>query len=293
MTSDSLPSGVATSMGSLPHRRSSEAVSFVLELEPELPAAPSIPAAAPMEGMISQAAWGVPGITVGPDGSLAVDQAALDPEAPLTDPGLTGPPFATFRHFLRAVGDRHGPVKLQLTGPVTLGMALRASGVDEQLAFRGPPPRCSSGPITSSRWPTTTSAATLVTFLDEPSLVGGQRSELPLDADHTIDLVSGAARHHRASAPLPGCTAAARRTGGSCCKRARRCSRCRSMPASTGRQERSAASSTAVDGSPGARCPPTARSAITRRGRGASSRVSGASWCRPAVTRSRCVARRW
>src|SRR4051794_13389338 len=85
VTGASLPSGVATSIGSLPHTTSSEAVSFVLELQPELPAAPSIPVAAPMEGMTAQAAWGIAGVTVRPDGSLTVDAAAVDPEAPLAD----------------------------------------------------------------------------------------------------------------------------------------------------------------------------------------------------------------
>jgi hypothetical protein len=193
VTGASLPSGVVTSIGSLPHRTSSEAVSFVLELQPELPAVPSIPAAAPMEGMISQAGWGVSGVTVRSDGSLAVDQAALDPEAPLDDPELSGPPFATLRAFLPAVHGRTGPVKLQLTGPVTLGMALRASGVEERLAFRvaaAAVQQRADHLLTLARAALPTSP--LLAFLDEPSLVGGQRSELRLDADHTIDLVSGA-----------------------------------------------------------------------------------------------------
>ena len=72
-------------------------------------------------------------------------------------------------------------------------MALRASGVDEQLAFRvaaAAVQQRADHLLTLAHH--AVPAATLVTFLDEPSLVGGQRSELPLDADHTIDLVSGA-----------------------------------------------------------------------------------------------------
>ena len=52
-------------------------------------AAPSLPRRSAAEGMIPQAAWGIAGVLVLPDGSLLVDEAAVDPDEPL-DGGLDG-----------------------------------------------------------------------------------------------------------------------------------------------------------------------------------------------------------
>ncbi len=187
------PLGLVTSIGSLPHRSSQEAVRFVLEHQPELPAAPTIPAHSPLEGMLSQAGWGIRGVTVRPDGLLTVDEPALDPNAALADPGLDGPPFETYRVFLRAVAGRAEPVKLQLTGPVTLGLALQAQGVrcDRAFAVAAAAVRQRAEHLLglarreAPRVP-------LVVFVDEPGLVGGLRSEFPLGPDAMIDLISGA-----------------------------------------------------------------------------------------------------
>ena len=84
---------------------------------------------------IAQAAWGIDGVRVQGDGSLSLDYADIDPEAPLTDPGLTGPPFVGVRAFLDAVADRGGPAKFQLTGPVSLGVALAAAGLEAEVAL--------------------------------------------------------------------------------------------------------------------------------------------------------------
>ena len=61
-----LPVGLATSIGSLPHYDPGEAVDFILQSQPHLPAAPSLPARSRREGMIPQAVWGVAGIEVAP-----------------------------------------------------------------------------------------------------------------------------------------------------------------------------------------------------------------------------------
>jgi hypothetical protein len=187
------PLGLVTSIGSLPHRSPEEAVRFVLEHQPELPAAPTIPAASPIEGMLPQAGWGISGVTVRPDGSLAVDHSALDPNASLADPALAGPPFETYRVFLRAVAGRTEPVKVQLSGPVTLGMALQAHGVRCDLAFavaaRAVHQRAEHLLGLAGR---EAPGVPLVVFVDEPGLVAGLHSESPLAPDATIDLVSGA-----------------------------------------------------------------------------------------------------
>lgn len=187
------PLGLVTSIGSLPHRSSDEAVRFVLRHQPELPAAPTIPVRSPAESMLAQASWGITGVAVRSNGSLAVDGAALDPEADLTDPELQGPPFASYRTFLRAVAERSEPIKLQLTGPVTLGLALQAAGVRCDQAFA-----VSAAAVHQRARDLLALAqreapkAPLVVFVDEPGLVAGLRSEFPLGADATIDLVSGA-----------------------------------------------------------------------------------------------------
>src|SRR3954468_13599853 len=131
-----LPVGLSTSIGSLPPYAPPEAVDFVPRHQHRLPAAPSLPARSRREGMIAQAAYGIAGVTVLDDGSLAIDHAASDPEAPLSDPGFSSDGFVGLRAFINAVADRRGPIKISLTGPVTLGVALHAAGVDPDLAFR-------------------------------------------------------------------------------------------------------------------------------------------------------------
>jgi methionine synthase II (cobalamin-independent) len=191
---ETLPFGAPTSVGSLPHRDRAAALRFVLERTPELPAAPTLPALDPLEMMIPQALWGVHGVVLADDGSFSVpDVAALDPAGALGDRSLSGRPFATWRAFLDAVADRTGPIKLQLTGPVTLGLALVDAGVPATQAF------AVAGAVTSTRARDLLALADLrapgvarVLVFDEPGLVGGLRSELPLPADHVVDVLSGA-----------------------------------------------------------------------------------------------------
>ncbi len=189
------PPGTPTAIGSLPHLDREAAVAEVLERFPELPAAPSLPALDRREGMVAQAAWGIRGVDVGPDGSLTVDPGALEPGAPLTDPELDGPPFATLRAFLAAVAGRTDPIKVQLTGPVTLGLALRRAGVADELAYlvAGGAVRERAGHIVAAAMDAT--VAPVVAFVDEPGLgcgPGGRAPDLGLAAEAVTDLVSGA-----------------------------------------------------------------------------------------------------
>lgn len=188
-----LPIGVDTAVGSLPHDDIDAAVAFALGKQRRLPAAPSLPRRTPLESMVPQAAWGVPGVVVGPDGTLEVVPDELDPAAPLGDPGLAGEPFATLRAFLDAVADRTDPVKLQLTGPVTLGLALHAAGAEADLAFAvaGSAVRQRAAALldlAARRAP----RAPRVVFLDEPGLTGLGHPDFPVAADHAVDLVSSA-----------------------------------------------------------------------------------------------------
>ena len=162
-----LPVGLATGIGSLPHADVDEAIAFVLEHQPRLPAAPSLPRRAGAEGMIAQAAWGITGVSVLPDGSLLVDEGVVDPGQPLTDLGVGGEPFVGLRAFLAAMSGRTTPIKLQITGPVTLGIALHACGVDARKAFavaanavERAPARCSPWPAPRPRTPRSSCSST-------------------------------------------------------------------------------------------------------------------------------------
>ncbi len=188
-----LSPGLDTSIGSLPHRDPAAAVDFVLARQRRLPAAPSLPQRSPLESMVAQAAWGVPGVVVAEDGSLDLHLDRLDPTAGLVDPHLEGEPFRTIRVFLDTVRGRTDPIKLQLTGPVTLGLALHAAGADAGRAF------AVAGTAVRTRAAGLLALAAelapgtpLVVFLDEPGLTGLMHPEFPLDPESAIDLTSGA-----------------------------------------------------------------------------------------------------
>ena len=187
-----LPVGMSTSIGSLPHFDPGEAVDFIVQSHTRMPAAPSLPARSRREGMIAQAAHGVPGIEVRDDGSLVIDDSLLDPEAPMFDPGFSSDAFVGLRAFVNAMGEHRGPVKVSITGPVTFGIALHAAGVEPALAFR-----LSSAAVqerartlvqyVSQRMP----EAQVVAFLDEPAMGSAMFPEFPIKPLDAIDLVSG------------------------------------------------------------------------------------------------------
>src|SRR5690554_3171077 len=114
-----LRAGTATAIGSLPHRHLDAGVALALAASPDLPVAPSLPALQPREGMISQAAWGMRGVSVHDDGTISLDGPldAVDPFVTDAAAGIDGVAFAAMRTFLEAVRQRSGPIKLQLTGP--------------------------------------------------------------------------------------------------------------------------------------------------------------------------------
>ena len=186
--------GWATSIGSLPHTDPVAAARFVLERQPDLPAAPSLPQRSPLEGMLPQALWGMAGVTIdAEDGAITVDPDQLDPMAPLGDPTLEGEPFVGLHAFLEAVRGRTAPIKAQVTGPVTLGLAISMYGVDEDLAFRLALDAVRQrARALLARLGEAAPDAPLVVFLDEPALVGTAQLGFPLATNDIIDLVSGA-----------------------------------------------------------------------------------------------------
>lgn len=187
----SLPAGLATSIGSVPHYDPSEAVDFALRYTPRLPAAPTLPGRSPREGMVAQAAIGVRGVTVDDDGGLDIDHDRLDLVDPLESTGFDSDAYAGLRAFLNAVVDRTDPVKLQLTGPLTLGVALHAAGVDAERAFlvAGAAVRARAQALLDLLDERIPQCARVV-FLDEPALVAARLPGFPLPAEAAVDLVS-------------------------------------------------------------------------------------------------------
>lgn len=205
-----LPSGLSTGIGHLPHCDPGDAVEFVLRHGPRLPSAPSLPARSRREGMVAQGASGVVGITVADDGSLFIDAAALDPDAPLSDLDFHGDAWVGLRAFLTAIADRDGPVKVSITGPVTLGVALERAGVSTDLAFRiaHEVVRRRADAIVDHvlrRAP----QVELVVFLDEPAMGRLTDRGFPIGPNEGVDLVSSAMAsiERRAVTGLHCCTA--------------------------------------------------------------------------------------
>jgi len=186
-----LPVGLATGIGSLPHVDPDDAVELVLRHMPRLPFVPTLPARSPRETMLGQAVAGVAGVHIADDGSLEVDHRALDPEAPLGDRDFTTDAWAGLRAFLCALSDREGAVKLQLTGPVTFGIALHLAGVDADLAFRvaGAAVRARAHALLALLEARLPQAQALV-MVDEPGLSGLVTPGYPITVDVAVDLVS-------------------------------------------------------------------------------------------------------
>jgi hypothetical protein len=188
--------GLATACGSLPHDDPVAATDLLAGTLGGLPAAPSLPNRHPAEGILGQGAAGMAGVAVGAAGELVVD----DPDAVDADAvgdgadDLPADSFASTIDFLDALGERRwrGPVKLQCTGPVTLGMALVGAGVAPRRAFPA------AGAATRRRARALVAAAKrrlpdapLVVVVDEPSMGVASFGDAPIGVEASVDLVSG------------------------------------------------------------------------------------------------------
>jgi hypothetical protein len=143
--------------------------------------------------MVAQAAWGVPGVQVGADGSLDLALDDLDPEAPLTDPDLAGEPFVTLRRFLAAVPV--GPSRSSSSSPGRSPSDSPSTPPAPTPSGPSPSPglRCGPDPPGCSPWPSGWRPA-------PPSGGVPRRARLrrahapgvPLHPEAAIDLTSGA-----------------------------------------------------------------------------------------------------
>lgn len=187
-----LAAGIPSAVGSLPHLDVDAAASVALTAHPELPAAPQLPRRHPLEGMLAQVAVGMPGVEITPDGSLVVDRrrlAAVDEGTALDREAWRS--TVAFLRLAAEVG-HSGPIKLQITGPVTLGLALLGAGAKPARAFGVAAATVRAGIhalLEEAR--ATVPGRELVLVLDEPGLTAYARGGFPLGAEDTIDLLSG------------------------------------------------------------------------------------------------------
>jgi methionine synthase II (cobalamin-independent) len=187
-----LAPGLATGIGSLPHTNPQVAAELVLRCLPEFPAAPQLPARDPREGMLAQWLGALPEIDVAVDGSIEVlGTSNLAPECVFDEASHAG--LLAFLDAASALERAPARVKVQVTGPLTLGLALLAAGMAEQRAFRRAAEvtrqwSVALEQLVNARLPHTS----VVMFFDEPALVAWSRGNAPLDRESAIDVLSGA-----------------------------------------------------------------------------------------------------
>ena len=142
--------------------------------------------------MLAQWLGALPEVSVADDGSFTVvHDSDAAPDCDFEDGGHDG--LLTFLEVAAAREKRPVRVKVQVTGPLTLGMALHAAGVPAPRAFRR------AAEVTRT-WSVAVEElvgaqlpdAGLVLFFDEPTLVSWHRGNEPLDRESAIDVLSGA-----------------------------------------------------------------------------------------------------
>jgi len=189
--------GLATACGSLPHTVIDDAVEAILEVMPDCPAAPSLPNRHPAEGILGQPVAGLEVVAIRPDGTLAVAHPDdLRPDAAAEGDDLPAEAYAATVGFLDAlVGRTRRPkaVKLQCTGPVTLGAALVAAGVAPRLAypFAAAATRRRAKALVSAARDRLGDRMPLIVVVDEPSLGAATLGRAPVSCEDAVDLVSG------------------------------------------------------------------------------------------------------
>jgi hypothetical protein len=188
---DALVPGLATGIGSLPHTDARAAATLAAESTPALPAAPQLPNRSVYESMLAQVACALPEATIAGDGTLAIDPAApLGPPRVALDERAHGGLLA-FVDLLAARPEPVARVKLQLTGPLTLGLALGRAGLPADLAFaRAADAVRAWVPLLEALVARRLPGSELVLVLDEPGLVAWRRDAAPSERERSVDLLS-------------------------------------------------------------------------------------------------------
>jgi hypothetical protein len=185
--------GATTGIGSLPHRDPRRAAVAAFE-QVTLPYVPTLPRRSPAEGMMAQAVSGLPGVSLGQYGSIALDVRRFEPDATF-NVNLESGSFGGLRAFLDlAVERRHrGPVKWQFVGPVTLGIGLVRAGAPIDIAFRTAVNAVRAHLLAvsteiASRLP----ACPQLVLIDEPWLGSLMDDDFAIAPDTAVDLISEA-----------------------------------------------------------------------------------------------------
>ena len=182
-----VPFGLATSVGPVPFGSPGPAVDFALSAHPRFPTAPVLAGAD--QSLLARAVDALSGVEVLPPGLLQVDLARLPSAAHVADVGaiLDGAPHRALRDFLAAVavsadgGPHPGPVRVGLLGPVTLTLALQASGVPLVRASalaRTLVEQRAAAVLAEARAALPTAVVAVV--LSEPGLIGAMHPTFPL-----------------------------------------------------------------------------------------------------------------
>jgi hypothetical protein len=188
---DVLTPGIATGIGSLPHTDPRAAARTVMRLLPDLPATPQLPMRSPREALLAQWLGALDEVTIDGDGALGLSTSALS-ATPL-DVSLDADAHAGVLAWLdeldRSASTRR--VKVQVTGPLTLGLALARAGVPTETAFaRGADLAVAWSVELVRRVRARAPGAAVVVFCDEPALVAWRRDDAPIHRDEAVDRLS-------------------------------------------------------------------------------------------------------
>ena len=189
-----LSAGVATGIGSLPHHDPMAAAASSMRWLPGLPAVPQLPARTPLEGMIAQWVRALPEVVLAADGTIErLDLSMLDAPIVCTFDKTAHGGLLAFLTHVHAQPKPPAIVKAQVTGPLTLGIALTEAGLPASVAFERAGILARSWAralehIVAERLPGTE----LVLFFDEPGLVAFRDGQAPIDRERATDLLSGA-----------------------------------------------------------------------------------------------------
>ena len=198
--------GLSTGIGSLPHTDARAAAEVSLAMTPRLPAAPQLPNRNDRELMLPQWAGALPEIVVEAGGRLRFD-SSVEPAPP--EPRFDANAHGGLLAFVDLLAQQAAPpvrVKLQLTGPLTLGLALCEAGMRPSIAFRRSSELLQAWiPTLESLIATRLPGTRMVLVLDEPGLVVWRESEGPLDREAAVDLLSGALASVRGIAGVHVC----------------------------------------------------------------------------------------
>ncbi len=194
MTRALLHGGIATAIGSLPHPDAPDAAALMFRTMPDLPAAPSLPCRSPHEGMLAQWLRALPEVAVGPDGALSLVPGVFDASAVSVafDSAAHGG-VLEFLDLAVALPVPPKAIKLQLSGPLTLALALIDLGVQPEVAFARAS-RCASAwaqalvDLVKARLP----ESEVVMFFDEPGLVHWTADSPVMDVESASDYLSNA-----------------------------------------------------------------------------------------------------